>query len=112
MSGGNFPDDPIAPELSGAAERDAEDLDATLADQRKRRDFREENWFYRVRIGFLLGGAVAALVFIAVYLLHLLLPECLRWLSEPDVSRLEKAALTIIVGIVCSLATTYFFGRK
>lgn len=87
------------------------ELAAELAEKRKRRDFSEEGWFYRVRVGALqlislLSGAV-----IVVYWWHLLAPECCHWLSVGSLNRIERMAVTIIVGIVGTLSTSFFLKK-
>lgn len=91
---------------------DREDLDATLAAQRKKREFKEEDWFYKLRIIVLGITAFLAASVILIYLWHLVMPCGVRWLTEIDLGRIERMSATIIVGTIGSLATTYFFKNK
>lgn len=74
--------------------------------------FKEEYWFYCVRVGFLILSAFLSLAVVAVYMWHVIGPESLRWLCESDLTRLKDLAITIIVGLLMSTTTTYFFKRN
>ena len=61
-----------------------------------------------IKIGALGTCAFLAFAIVVVYTLHLLIPEGGRWLDAEDLQHIEKAGLTIIVGVVSTLATGYF----
>jgi hypothetical protein len=41
---------------------------------------REEQWFYRIRIGFLLLSAILSSLTVLVFLWHMLAPDNWRWI--------------------------------
>lgn len=88
------------------------DVDEEIGQKRRKRDFQEETWFYRVRVGFLLTVSCACVGVVLCYLWHLVAPEHLRWLSPENISALKDLALSIIVGLSMTMLTTYFFKRK
>jgi hypothetical protein len=73
---------------------------------------RESIWLYRIRIFFLLIASFCTASLIIVYLWHLVVSVRWRWLTPNDMARIEGLAVTIIVGLIMSGATTYFFKRK
>ena len=88
---------------------------------REQKDARDENidekpwdnearWLYNIRIFFLLFGATVSSAVVAVFLWHLLVP--LRWLSPAELDKISNFALSIIVGLLISGMTTYFFSKK
>lgn len=80
--------------------------------KRRQLNFKEENWFYRVRVAFLIIVSSFTLGIIFCYLWHLVAPKEWRWLEDIKESGLKDLALSIIVGLSMSLITTYFFKRK
>ena len=88
------------------------DVDAELEEKRKRRSFREETWFYYVRIVFLGFVSVLGLVVASSYVLHLILPESWRWLSSDQLSSLKDVTISIVTGALISQVTTYFLSKK
>jgi hypothetical protein len=75
-------------------------------------DAAEAIWLYRTRIFFLAIASLCTAATILIYLWHLLIPAELRWLAPSDLARIEGLAVTIIVGLVMSGATAYFFKKK
>lgn len=88
------------------------EIDTPFAQKRQAMSYHEDRWFYWVRVGFLLLASVVSAAIVIIYLWHLVMPQNLRWLCDNDFSRLKDLALTIIVGIILSLTTTYFFNKK
>ena len=88
-----------------------EDVDVELAEKRKRRVFREEGWFYRVRIAAVCICAFIALSVVCIYVWHLVLPETWCWLNEARLARIENAASMIVVGVIGTLSASYFLKR-
>ena len=86
-------------------------LEDELEAKRKKRDFSEEGWFYWVRIIAVGVVAVLSLSIIIIYWWHLVGYEPWRWLKDCEVIHIERAAITIVVGIVGTLATTYFLKK-
>jgi hypothetical protein len=96
-------------EQSGSSE-DNSPIEKPLKTRRDEMSFSEEKWFFKVRVSFLvLASACSA---ISVFLFNILMPERWRWLSEGDLAKIKGLAITIIVGLIMSGATTYFFRRK
>jgi hypothetical protein len=87
-------------------------LDATIVDKPFDVDRAEAIWLYRTRIFFLALASFCSAATIVAYLWHLLVPAKWRWLASNDLARIEGLAITIIVGLVMSGATTYFFKKK
>lgn len=89
-----------------------EDIERPFTRERQRMSFREDVWFYWVRVGFLLFASLATLGVVSIYMLHLVIPVEWRWLCDSDMTRLKDLSLTIIVGLLMSVTTTYFFRKK
>lgn len=87
------------------------ELEEELEEKRKRRDFSEEGWFYRIRVGALWTTSTLSLSAIAVYWWHLLGPTCWHWLQDESLDRIERMATTIIVGIVGTLSAGFFLKK-
>ena len=67
------------------------------------------NW---VRSAFLGGLAVITLVFLFVFFWHLLAPVDMRWLPIEEVESLKSLAISIMVGLIMSSVTFYFFTNQ
>lgn len=80
--------------------------------KRRSMHFKEEVWFYWVRVGFLIVSALGCLAVVFVYMWHLIGPNSYRWLCDSDLTKLKELALTIIVGLLMSVTTTYFFKKN
>lgn len=95
------------------ATKDAElrTLERELDAKRKKRDFSEEGWFYWVRIIAVGVVAFLSLSIIIIYWWHLIGHESYKWLNKEEVIHIERTAVAIIVGIVGTLATTYFLKK-
>lgn len=99
------------PDISDAGSASDADVDEFQC-ARNKMSFKEEFWFYCVRVGFLLLSSFLSLAVVIVYMWHVIGPESLRWLCDSDLSRLKDLAITIIVGLLMSTTTTYFFKRN
>jgi hypothetical protein len=102
--------DEILEEQPQAEEKDFSDK--PLEYKRKELFFKEELWFYYVRVFFLLLSAICSATVVVIFLFHLTMPERFRWLDGNELERIRELALTIIVGLVMSGSTTYFFKKK
>lgn len=91
--------------------KSTENLDE-LDVKRKKRDYTEENWFFWVRMFFLLGSSVASFAIIFTLFWNILAPAENRWLFDEDIKRVKDLAITIIVGLIMSFSTTYLFRKK
>ena len=80
--------------------------------KRRSMHFKEEVWFYWVRVGFLIVSAFGSFSVVLVYMWHLIGPSSCRWLCENELTKLKELALTIIVGLLMSVTTTYFFKKN
>ena len=95
-----------------ASSREEEIVDSPIEQQRKELSFREERWHYYTRILFLGIASFCTASVVLVFLFHLVAPESWRWLGADEVSRIRELAVAIIVGLVMSWTTSYFFKRK
>lgn len=80
--------------------------------KRKKRDYNEENWFFWVRMLFLLGASFVSFLIIFILFWNILMPVDWRWLCDDDLKTVKDIAVTIIVGLIMSFSTTYLFRRK
>lgn len=87
------------------------DVDEELAEKRKRRTFREEDWLYKIRL--IASGVVAflTLALLIVYIWHIAAPQTWRWLTAEDLDRLERLSGTVLAGVIASLSVSFFFKR-
>ena len=99
-----LPEDPSAP--------GGDEIDKELDGNRKRMAFSEERWLYRVKITFIFCFSVMGMLAVAIFLFHLVAPESWRWLTENELSKIKELTLSIIVGLIMSSSTVYFFRRK
>ncbi len=88
------------------------DKDTPLADQKAAIQANEEKWLYWVRLFFLILAVLITSSVVLIYLWHLCAPECLRWLKVADLTKIKDLATTIIVGLVLSISTTFFFKKN
>lgn len=102
--------DPIK-DLTVTQKNTTENLDE-LEIKRQKRSFSEENWLYWIRIGFMLLASCLSIVIIFTLFWHILVPREWRWLEENDIMLIKDIAITIIVGILLSLGTTYLIRKK
>jgi len=75
-------------------------------------DNREKNWLSWIRIGLTVFVAVMTVAIIAIFLFHLIAPGAWRWLTPDDINTIKGLAITLVVGLVMSGVTAYFFKRK
>jgi hypothetical protein len=101
----------LPPDIRDVADK-ADSKDAQIVDRPFDADKVEAIWLFWTRMFFLGLAAVCTAGIIVVYLLHLAISPRWRWLSPSDLTRIEGLAITIIVGLVMSGATTYFFKKK
>ncbi len=91
---------------------DDDGFERQLKREQIQRDFREEGWFYWIRIGALLFIAVSGLLIVSSYILHLILPEKWHWLGSQQLQDAKGLAITIITGAIISQTTTYLLRKK
>lgn len=105
--------DPILTEpVPTTAPQNADDDIDEYAPERRKQNFKEDTWFYYVRVGFLLVTSVGAACIVFIYLWNLLAPSSWRWLDTHNMAEIRDLAVAIIVGLSMSFTTTYFFKRK
>ena len=80
--------------------------------ERQKMSYQEDQWFFWVRVGFLVFSSFLTVAVVTIFLWHLVAPSPARWLPEADLAKIKDVALAIIVGLVMSGATTYFFKKK
>jgi hypothetical protein len=61
-------------------------------------------WFFGIL-------AFITLTFLLVFFWHLLAPTCCRWLPAEEVENLKSLAISIMVGLLMSGITSYFFAN-
>lgn len=95
-------------------EKDIEDKKSDKEDPdtiRKRNKSEELNILFNIkRIVIYVVSIVLILIFL-VYICHIIMPIKLRWLSAEDIEKIRSIAVSIIVGIMSSLISAYFFNR-
>jgi len=89
-----------------------EQKDATDVEIRDKPWDNERYWLYRVRVFFLIFGASVTAIVLAVFFWHLLAPPSWRWLAIDEFDRISNFALSIVVGLLVSAMTTYFFSNR
>ena len=100
-----------APNLPlAASQSEGEELDEK-AYKREQRRLALSKAIFGNRISFLFFGTLAAitLAFLVIFFLHLLAPESWRWLPAEEVESLKTLAISIMVGLLMSSITSYFF---
>ncbi len=85
--------------------------DEPLAKQRKAIQAKEEKWLSNIRMIFLCLAVSITTIVLIVYFWHLCAPECVRWLDNTDLIKIKDLATTIIVGLILSISTTFFFKK-
>ena len=101
----NQPQDP--PGGDGGRERDRE-----FEHGRRKMSYQEDVCLYWVRVAFLVLGSLLTFGVIFVFISHLIMPISWRWLDDSELVKLKDIAVTIIVGLLMSAITAYFFKRK
>ena len=86
--------------------------DEPFRQEREELSFKEECWLYRTRIFFLALASFCTASVIMTFLWHLITKPEWHWLDVVEVNSIKELAVTIIVGLVMSGATTYFFKKK
>lgn len=86
-------------------------IEKELDAKRKQRAFREEGWFYYVRIGAVCVCAVGAFAVALTFIWHLIAPEKYCWLTPDRIAHIESAASMIIVGVIGTLSASYFLKK-
>lgn len=86
---------------------------------RKESDVDEKLWekkeaviVHWVKIAVFCLVPLLAGICVIVYLLHLLLPSDWRWLCDEDLAALRSASISILAGVMSSVAVGYFFPKK
>lgn len=78
---------------------------------RERNKSEELNILFNIkRIVIYVVSIVLILIFL-VYIYHLIMPIQARWLLSEEVEKIRSIAISIIVGIMSGLISTYFFKR-
>jgi hypothetical protein len=66
-------------------------------------------WIRYFFVGF---GVIAFTFVVGIFLWHILATARWRWLSPSDLDRIVNLAVSIIVGLLISAMTTYFFTKR
>ncbi|MDU5054436.1 MAG: hypothetical protein E6234_06240 [Sutterella wadsworthensis] len=94
-------DDDLNAEVSQSTK---EPKDEELSTIQKRQELSLRHW---VSIGAIALLALLGFVLIVCYVLNLILPESHRWLSPDDLSTIKDVVISIIGGLLMSLAMKY-----
>lgn len=86
--------------------------DQPFVKERAKMSFREDHWHFCVRVGLLLATAILTLLTVFTFVYHLIAPSGWHWLGSQELTRLKDIAGNIIVGLLMSSATAYYFKRK
>ena len=78
---------------------------------RKRNESKQLTILFQIKRIVICLVSVALIAVFIVYILHLILPIQLRWLSSEEIEKIRSVAVTIIVGIMSSLIPILFFDR-
>ncbi len=92
-----------APALEGLPDGNADE------EAHKRAEAGALHWIKLVAILFI--PALAG-VCVLVYVLHMLLPESYRWLCDEDLSALRSLSISVLTGVLSSLAIGYFVQKR
>lgn len=72
----------------------------------------ESKAFHLVKMAWIYGVPILAGVFVIVYIWHLIGFPCLRWLDDPDLTDMRSVSVSILSGVVSSIAVSYFYRNK
>ena len=72
----------------------------------------ERNLLRWIRYYFIVLGVLCFTAVVFVFLWNLLASANHRWLSPGEMDRISNFAISIIVGLLISAMTTYFFSRR
>ena len=91
---------------------DEDGFERQLKKKRSERDFKEETWFYWMRVAAICTTAFFSFSILFVYWVHLVGVARWYWLDQAGLARIENMAITIIVGVAGTLSTSYFLKKK
>lgn len=80
--------------------------------QYEKMQYGEDKCFYIIRLVIVCIAVFLAFAIVIIYLIHLTCPMSWRWLCKSEVTQIKDLAISIIVGLTLSIATTYFFKMK
>ena len=87
---------------------DPDDADAGLIDQWAKDVSRA---FHRVKMGFIYCVPILGLICILIYFWHATAPGGWRWLPAEDLKDLRSTAVSILSGVISSIAVGYFYRK-
>lgn len=88
---------------------DATDPDEVLAKRWAQEETRAFHW---VKMICIRGIPILAGVCIIVYFWHIIGFPCMRWMSEADLKDLRSIVVSVLSGVVSSVAVGYFYRNK
>lgn len=103
---------------------DDDDARVSMGSEPERDSFfdpdRDKALYEKLEAGVLHWVKLIAILFIPllasacvlVYVLHILLPEGWRWLREEDLSSLRSLSVSVLAGVISSVAIGYFVPKK
>lgn len=95
-------------------EKDIEDKKSDKEDPdtiRKRNKSEELNILFKIKRMVIYVVSIVLILIFVVYICHIIMPIKLRWLSAEEIEKIRSIAVSIIVGIMSSLISAYFFNR-
>lgn len=98
-----------ANQTTSRALEENENNDADLDRQQRRQ---EKILKHKIKQKAFLVGAFIAGVCLAIYLIHIIGPHWMRWLTEEEVDNLRGFAVAIGTGVFSALASGYLFDKK
>lgn len=83
--------------------------DAEFAHKRKSMIFSGERTLYWFKIGLTVFFTVLGGLLVVAYAWHVAGPESYRWISDMNLERLERFSISILSGVVATIAVMYLF---
>lgn len=72
----------------------------------------ESKAFHYVKLGCIYGVPVLAAICIIIYFWHVVGFPCLQWLSDENMKDLRSISVSILSGVISSIAVGYFYRNK
>lgn len=72
----------------------------------------EASALHVVKMIALIVVPIIAAACVLIYIFHVTMPHCWRWLDEEDLSLLRSMCVSVLSGVISSLAVGYFFTKR
>lgn len=100
-------DEPFLREPSASSE-DLNPDEEGYNDVIKKLHLNETKLKYSLRRCVAMGLTLCAAIILGVFIWHLLMPACLRWLPPHEITSLKNLALTLFGALAMSIATLFY----